>query len=313
MEHRTGVSAAEQARGPKARQAGLKEQDPECGPAAPPACPAPQPRQQHSCSPSSGACLRKQTLRGTPPEPHAGPRALTECGRWLPMPPGSSGPGNTSGTAGDRRQRSGQRAARPVRPPPGLSGLSRQHADTSAPSSLWAHLASEPSPTVPTTAPGKCRPGPSTRGHEFHPAACRWPCPCSRSSGQRPLARGCPAPSPSKLPRLQRLCRSQPHLHPHAASPCGRAQAPPPCPAALSPRKLPLLSPRSGLQAWPLRTLSQASGHRPRGPLPRHHPPALASRHLQEGGMADSWGPVCTAGLLAWGPRVPCSAFPSPP
>lgn len=81
---------------------------------------------------------------------------------------------------------------------------------------------------------------------------------------------GAEAAGPSKLPRLQRLCRSQPHLHPHAASPCGRAQAPPPCPAALSPRELPLLSPRSGLQAWPLRTLSQASGHRPRGPLPCH-------------------------------------------
>lgn len=177
--------------------------------------------------PQQWACLQKQTLRGTPTEPYAGPRALTECGRWLPMPPGSSGPGNTSGTAGDRRQRSGQRAARPVRPPPGLSGLSRQHADTSAPSSLWAHLASEPSPTVPTTAPGRCHPGPSTRGPEFHPAACRWPRPCSRCSGQRPLAlrsspacRGCAG--------LSRTCtHMQPH---HVGGPKHRPPAPRPSP-----------------------------------------------------------------------------------
>lgn len=196
--------------------------------------------------------------------------------------------GNTSGTAGDSA-RSGQRAARPVRPPRGLSELSRQHANHVSPSSLWAHLASEPSPAVPTTAPGKCRPRARHGDHEFRPRRLPLAMPPALSLLRaEPLAQGCPCPQPAGFTRLQRLCRSQPHCTPHAASHHVGGPSLPPLPHDPLPKAaFAVRSP--GLQAWPPQDLPGLCADQ--GDPALHPPPALASRHLQ-GSMAVHWGPV---------------------
>ena len=95
-----------------------------------------------------------------------------------------------------------------------------------------------------------------------------------------------------------RVCAgSQSHPHPHAASPSGRAQHPP-RPVVLSPLKPSLLSSRPGLQAWPLRTPSQASDNRPGAPCPA--PPVLTSHHPGEGRHGGRPG----SGVHRWAPRL---------
>lgn len=138
-------------------------------------------------------------------------------------------------------------------------------------------------------------------------AASHWPCPAF------PVQDGGHWPGAALLPAL--------HSSPRPESLCwlsvtvalsGRARAPPPRPVTLSPLKLPLLLPRSGPQAWPLRTPSQASGHRPRGPLPSPSQPGLASPTAGVARLTPGAQRV-PLGSLAWGPHVPRSAFPSPP
>lgn len=160
---------------------------------------------------------------------------LTVCGHWLPRPPGSSGPGNTSGTAGRQVARvRASRAARSPPPSPGLSGLSRQQAHTSAPSSLWAAKASQPSPAVPVRRPGRLCSGSSTwrRGSNqdtLVPSASRRSCPPPRatllpspSRRKRPVAPGltCFQALTQAASRIWNVCSGPqiarpPHVWPH--------------------------------------------------------------------------------------------------
>lgn len=261
---------------------------------------------QHSSCSRGGGPVWETGPRGSLSP--CGPRVLTESGRWLPRPPGSSGPGNTSGTAGDRRQQSGQQAARPIRPPPGRVGLA---------GSTWTRQPRAPCGHTRHQSPALWSPPrPQAGATQRHPRG-------HTRSAQPPSSRPLPPPRclPLAIPLLSlfrteaaglglpccqyftaspawRVCAgSQSHPHPRAASPSGRAQHPP-CPMALSPLKPSLLSSRPGLQAWPLRTPSQASDHRPGAPCPA--PPVLTSHHPGEG--RDSGRPG--SGVHRWAPRL---------
>lgn len=113
---------------PKDRQSGRRGGRGEQGRGAgrgwpvPPAAPAAAPL-------VAGPLPRSQTFVVVPGPPHAVPSgalprepvALTVCGHWLPTPPGSSGPGSTSGTAVGTSSTGQARGAAPPAPG-GLGG-----------------------------------------------------------------------------------------------------------------------------------------------------------------------------------------------
>lgn len=118
---------------PKDRQSGRRGGRGEQGRGAgrgwpvPPAAPAAAPL-------VAGPLPRSQTFVVVPGPPHAVPSgalprepvALTVCGHWLPTPPGSSGPGSTSGTAVGTSSTGQARGAAPPAPG-GLGGWASAH------------------------------------------------------------------------------------------------------------------------------------------------------------------------------------------